>query len=453
MLHLAGWRIGVCCVPVVPIYREHEMAHILRDAAPTAVAFSTQVGSRELAAEMADLLDQLDLAPRLRMALGGEVDGWSRLAAEPARDAVVSDDGLPEPADPDQPCLLLYTSGTTAAPKGALHSSTTLLAEAATLGTTMGFSFRDVFIMGAPITHIAGLLLTAIVPPSFGARSVLLPAWDPDEAVRLADEEGGTFSCGATVFLQAFVDRYELDVDGRLHRLGAFMCGGSSVPPSLIERADAVGIRAFRSWGMTEVPTIGLIGPDASLEQRATTDGRAAGGSEVQAVGDDGLPLPPGEVGELRVRAPEQMLGYTDPARHREAVDELGWFRTGDVGSVDEDGWVTMSGRIKDIINRGGEKFSAQDIEQAIAAHPCVASAAVVGVPDDRLGEKVVAFVTVRGDWPGDDAMAGYLEQRRLARQKIPVAWRVLPELPMTLSGKIQKNRLLDLWEEPQPGA
>jgi len=282
---------------------------------------------------------------------------------------------------------------------------------------------------------------------------VLLTAWDPDEAVRLADEEGGTFSCGATVFLQAFVDRYELDVDGRLHRLGAFMCGGSSVPPSLIERADEVGIRAFRSWGMTEVPTIGLIGPDASLEQRATTDGRAAGGSEVQAVGDDGLPLPPGEVGELRVRAPEQMLGYTDPARHREAVDELGWFRTGDVGSVDEDGWVTMSGRIKDIINRGGEKFSAQDIEQAIAAHPCVASAAVVGVPDDRLGEKVVAFVTVRGDWPGDDAMAGYLEQRRLARQKIPVAWRVLPELPMTLSGKIQKNRLLDLWAEPQPGA
>jgi len=129
VLHLAGWRIGVCCVPVVPIYREHEMAHILRNAAPTAVAFSTQVGSRELAAEMADLLDQLDLAPRLRMALGGEVDGWSRLAAEPDRDAVVSDDGLPEPADPDQPCLLLYTSGTTAAPKGALHSSTTLLAD------------------------------------------------------------------------------------------------------------------------------------------------------------------------------------------------------------------------------------------------------------------------------------------------------------------------------------
>jgi acyl-CoA synthetase (AMP-forming)/AMP-acid ligase II len=313
----------------------------------------------------------------------------------------------------------------------------------------MGFSYRDVFIMGAPITHIAGLLLTAIVPPVCGARSVLLPAWDPDVAVRLADAEGGTFSCGATVFLQAYVERYER-ADAPNHRLSAFMCGGAAIPPSLIERADAVGIRAFRSWGLTEVPTIGLVGPDATLEERARRDGRVSEGTEVHAIDESGAILPPGQQGELRVRAPEQMLGYTDPERNAELVSADGWFRTGDVGSIDAGGWITMTGRIKDIINRGGEKFSAQDIENAIADHPDIASAAVIGAPDERLGETVVAFVTLRtgAKWPGELALIEHLETKRLAKQKRPTAWRVLDELPATLSGKTQKNLLFALWEK-----
>jgi acyl-CoA synthetase (AMP-forming)/AMP-acid ligase II len=457
VLHLACWRIGVVSVPVVPAYRQHELAQIFADARPSAVAFSAQVGTRTPAADIDDMLRDMPGAPATRLILGGELAGWTPLPRRTDVGAPAGDVTLPDPLPPHEPCLLLYTSGTTARPKGALHSSETLLAEATTLRDTLGFSYRDVFITGAPVTHIAGLLIGAIAPASCGAIAVLMSSWDPDAAVSIADREHATFSCGPTVFLQGYVERYEEDTRN-LHRLSVFMCGGSAVPPSLIERADAVGIRAFRSWGMTEVPTIGLVGPDDSVELRATRDGQLSEGCEATAVDAERRALPPGSLGELRVRGPEQMLGYTDPELNATQVDAEGWFYTGDVGTVDEQGWVTMTGRLKDVINRGGEKFSSQDIENAIASHPDVSSVAVTGLPEPHLGECVAAFVVLRPGraWPGTSALIGHLEAQRLARPKFPVVWRAVPELPMTLTGKIQKNRLIDLWEtrlsaEPDP--
>jgi acyl-CoA synthetase (AMP-forming)/AMP-acid ligase II len=448
-VHLAGWRIGALCVPVVPAYREHEMAQIFADATPSAVVFAASVGGRSPVAEMAALMDSVGLAPTLRIAVGGEHPGWRSLAAFPEPGDSVDDAALPDPAPAAEPCLLLYTSGTTARPKGALHNSVSLVAEVATVGSSMGFSHNDVFITGAPITHIAGLLLSALLPAAFGARAVLLTRWDADVAVRLAGKERATFSMGPTVFLQGFVERYEADPQAHPHRISAFMCGGAAISPSLIERADAMGIRAFRSWGMTEAPTVGLVGPDDSLDLRARTDGRASEGCEVQAVDELRRPLPHGELGELRLRCPEQMLGYTDPVLDAEQVDADGWFYTGDMGQVDPDGWITMTGRLKDVVNRGGEKFSSQDIEHAISSHPAVASVAVTGLPDPRLGECVAAFVVVRpgAEWPGQQALLDHLEAQKLARQKFPSVWRVVEELPMTMSGKVQKTRLVELWE------
>ena len=448
VLHLAAWRAGIVSVPVVPAYREHELAQIMADARPAAVAFPAVLGSRRPAADIEAMLSSMTDPPRIRLIASGALAGWQPLQARPGINAAPHATGLPDPLPPEEPCLLLYTSGTTARPKGALHSSQTLLAEATTLRDALGFSYDDVFITGAPITHIAGLLIGAIAPASCGARGVIMPAWDPDAAVAIADRERATFSCGPTVFLQGFVERYE-EAGDRLHRLSMFMCGGSAVPPSIIERAEAVGIRAFRSWGMTELPTIGLIGPDDSLAARSLRDGRLSEGCEATAVDAQRNPLPPGELGELRVRGPEQMLGYTDPALNAAQVDGDGWFYTGDIGTVDGDGWITMTGRIKDVINRGGEKFSAQDIENAIASHPAVAAVAVTGLPEPRLGECVAAFVVLRPNrsWPGTAALIDHLEAQRLARQKFPVVWRVIPDLPMTLTGKIQKNRLVEQWE------
>ncbi len=434
---------------MVPAYREHEMRQILADARPTAVAFAHTLGGRQPVAEMETLLAETGQAPRLRIAVGGGRDGWDALPAPPAADATVDDRGLPDPAPAAEPCLVLYTSGTTARPKGAVHTGESVLSEVGTLRTAMGFTHDDVSITGAPITHIAGLLLSAMLPPACGAKAVLLTRWDAAEAAALATRERATFSCGPTVFLQGFVEQYEADPQAHPHRLRGFMCGGAAISPALIERAEAAGIRAFRSWGMSEAPTIGLVGPDDSLERRAHTDGRLSEGCEVEAVDEARNPLPPGELGELRIRCPEQMLGYTDSALNAEQIDAAGWFYTGDVGRVDAEGWVTMTGRLKDVINRGGEKFSAQDIEHAISSHPAVGAVAVTGLPDERWGERVAAFVVLRpgAGWPGRDVLLDHLEAQRLARQKFPVVWRVVAELPMTMSGKVQKNRLVEMWE------
>ncbi|MEW6472849.1 MAG: AMP-binding protein [Actinomycetota bacterium] len=451
VLHMAGWRIGAVCVPVVPLYREHEMAHILADVRPAAVAFSTALGDRRPAEEMATLMESLGIKPLLRFAIGDDADGWSAVPPCPADDDPAPCVSLPDPAPAGDCCLILYTSGTTAAPKGAMHNSRSLLAEVATCRDTFGWGVGTTFIMGAPITHIAGLLCTLVFPAAFGGRAVLLPAWDADRAVALAEAERADFCAGATVFLAGFVERYEQGASPS-HRLGTFMCGGSAVPPSLIERAEAVGIKAFRCWGMTEAPTTTLCSPDDPLEWRATRDGRASEGTDIEAVDDDRRPLAPGELGELRVRSPEQMMGYTDPVADAAQVDADGWFYTGDMGFVSADGWVTMVGRKKDIVNRGGEKFSCSDIEGVIASHPAVAGAAVLGVPDGRLGEKVAAFVVLRpgAEWPGQQGMIAHLEGARLARQKFPVEWHLLDQLPTTMSGKIQKHELLARWHEEQ---
>jgi acyl-CoA synthetase (AMP-forming)/AMP-acid ligase II len=188
--------------------------------------------------------------------------------------------------------------------------------------------------------------------------------------------------------------------------------------------------------------------PGDPLERRARTDGRVDTGSEVVAVDENRVPLPPGTLGELRIRSPKMMLGYLDPEHQAARVDSAGWLYTGDIGTVDEDGWVRIQGRLSDIINRGGEKFSPAEIESAIGSHPAIEAVAVVGLPDQRLGEQVGAFVTVRDgcEWPGEAVLLAHLERHQLARQKFPVVWQVRAELPRTPTGKVRKRDLVADW-------
>jgi acyl-CoA synthetase (AMP-forming)/AMP-acid ligase II len=445
VLHLAAWRLGAVAVPVVSIYREHEMRHILAQVRPDAVAFAATLGARRPVDEMQELLRDLGVAPRLRIAVGAAAPGWE---AVPGFDPGLDERGLPAPAGADARCLILYTSGTTSAPKGAMHGSRSLLATGALWQRKYALTPDDGFIMGAPISHIGGLLNVMIVPATCGARVALMPAWDAERAAALCERERATICGGATVFLQGFVEHYERG-GSPSHRLPRFMCGGAGVPPSIIERADAVGVKAWRCWGMTEAPTTTLAAPGDPLLLRAQRDGFPTEGCEVEAVDASRRPLPRGEAGELRIRCPQQMQGYSDPVVNAAQTDADGWFYTGDVGRIDAEGWVTMTGRLKDIINRGGEKFSAQDIEYSIASHPAVGSVAVVGVPDAKLGEAVAAFGVPRAGvaWPGERELLRHLETQRLARQKLPVHWRLLDELPMTASGKVQKHKLLEHWE------
>jgi acyl-CoA synthetase len=454
ILQLAAWRIGAVSAPVIGLFREHELRSVLDDLRPDVVVAPGRHGGRRPVAEIDRVLGELGIRPATRWALGEGGPGWAPFpeAAAPAPRFVGGAD--PDPAPSGEACLVLFTSGTTAEPKGVRHSSNSLLAECVSYRDSTGLGSGSRVLAPSAIAHIGGAVATTVLPFLTGCQVAAMASWDVATAVDICDSRPVTLGIGVPVHLADLVDHYESAPGGhRPPRM--FAIGGATAPPSLIERAERVGIVAWRAWGMSEAPTVTLAGPDVPLALRAGFDGRIDFGSEVEAVTPDREPLPPGEPGELRLRSPKRMLGYTRPRSTAAQVDADGWFYTGDIGTVTPDGWVSVHGRRKDIINRGGEKFPARDIEAAILTHPAIAQAAVVGAPEPRLGEQVVAYVVLRPGttWPGEEELRTQLDEMRLARQKIPVAWRVLPTLPATPTGKIRKNELLRYWDEEAGGA
>jgi len=446
VLQVAAFRIGAIDMPVIPIYREHEVRQIVAESRPAVVAAAAQLSARQPAAELDAIFAELGHQPAVCYVIGGERPGWCQVAL-PGQVALTQ---LPEPLPADEPTLLLYTSGTTSAPKGALLSSAALIAHMRNFKVALDVGEDCVILCATPVSHLGGFVAGVIFPAFLGARSVIMSGWRPDEAVDVIEGEQASLAMGATVFLSDLVQRYEAGAAPK-HRLDLYACAGATLPPSLVLRAEAVGVRAMRCYGMTETAGVCAAAPgDAAVERRSQWDGQILAGMEIQAVAPDRTPLAAGAEGELRIRGPQLLTAYTDPERNREQLDREGWFYPGDIGLVDDQGWVRMSGRLKDIINRGGEKFSALDIESAIASHPDVAAVAVTAVPDARLGETVGAWIVLRAgtDWHGPDKLIEHLETVRLARQKIPAQWTVVPSLPTTASGKVQKNKLA-AWDRP----
>ncbi|HEY3630920.1 MAG TPA: AMP-binding protein [Jatrophihabitantaceae bacterium] len=447
----AAWLLGAVPVPIVSLYRERELASVLADCRPRVIVGTAERGTRRPVAELDAAMAAVDCRPAARWCIGPPPPGWQALddpaAASPARPAApAAPPAAAAPALADRCVVVLYTSGTTSEPKGVMHDSRTLLATVETYRRAAALDEQDTVFVPAPMGHVGALVGAAVLPCVLGASVVLLPRWQAAAAAELIAAERVTFAAGASILLAELVEAYE----GGAHpewRVPRFHTGAAAVSPELVERAEAVGITAWRAWGMTEFPSIATGGMHAPRDRRVASDGRIEPGVEVKAVDPAGRPVPEGTEGELFVRGAKLMLGYSRPDRTAESVDADGWFRTGDRGVLDA-GWVTVTGRVKDLINRGGEKFAARDIEDAICAHPVLAAAAVLGAPDPRWGEVVVAFVTVRpgADFPGERAMAAYLSGTGLARQKVPVAWRVVDRLPRTATGKVEKRTLLARW-------
>jgi acyl-CoA synthetase (AMP-forming)/AMP-acid ligase II len=447
------WRLGVVAVPVLPMFRAHELTAVLRQIQPSAVIAGTSTPSpsrcaparrndgRSSTAEMDTALEAASVRPVARFSVGRAEAGWADLPSQVETDG----SALPGFDEPGACVLILFTSGTTAEPKGVRHDSYSLLAEVNSYRRSAALSGSDVIFNPAPVAHVGALVVSLLVPWAVGCPVVLQSRWDPRRAVTMIAREKVSFAVGAPVFLNELVQEYEsADVGG--HRVTKFQTGAASTATALLERAAAVGIAAWRAWGMTEAPTLtyGRVGDP--LERRASTDGRIEPGSEVRAVDERGRQLPDGTEGELVVRSPKQMMGYVAATQSVSGPD--GWVATGDLGVVDADSWVTITGRVKDIINRGGEKFSCHEIEDALSAHPAINAVAVLGVPEERLGEQVVAYLTTRSgvDYPGFDVLIEHLTSRRIAPRKHPVAIVVIDELPMTPTGKVLKAALARRW-------
>ncbi|MGH8982861.1 MAG: AMP-binding protein, partial [Acidimicrobiia bacterium] len=341
-----------------------------------------------------------------------------------------------------------YTSGTTADPKGVVHSHRTLTAEVHQL---LGIQARGdrPMLVGAPVAHAIGMLAGLLGPPYRAQPVHLIDVWDPAAVLDAMVEADLTAGAGATFFCQSLLDTPGFGPQ-HVERMRHIGLGGAAVPAAFADRAEGLGIGIARSYGSTEHPSTTGSSWDTPRERRNHTDGRPLAGVEVRIVDDSGSDVAPAAPGEIWSRGPDLFTGYTNPALTEDAVDDGGWYATGDIGVLDADGFLTITDRKKDVIIRGGENVSAAEVEEVMARLPGVAEVAAVAAPDARLGEHVCAFV--RG-LPGDDvpnlaAVRTHLELAGLARQKWPEELRVVDELPRTPSGKVKKYVLREILRE-----
>jgi len=443
---LATWHLGAVASPIVGIYREHEVRELLTEIQPTAVVTTAEHRGFAHAEMFDDLIAELGLAVRAKVLTTGTRAGWVPVADLPAVDAFP-----PTMVHPDAPCLILLTSGSTGRAKAVVHSSRTLVAEGLQVGRAWAWTKSDVSYVPVTLAHITGLLRAAIMPVLTGSPVVLRSHWDAERAVRDVIDHGVTQLSVPGLLLGELVEAYE--AAGRPpHRMRLMAVGVTDGQYEAFDAAEAYGLCPSRNYGMSELPTITLAAPEHSVRQRRETCGAIAAGVEVRVRDVDGRPLEPDQVGELQVRGPEQMLGYLDPAVNETAWTTDGWIRTGDLGFV-RDGAVHLVGRLKDIINRGGEKLACAEIEGCLLAHPGVSAVAVVPAPDPRLGEIPAAFVVADGGGVDAESLAAHMRASGLAAQKVPAIWKFVDSLPRTESGKIRKDELRrQLWPATASG-
>lgn len=447
VVHFAATRIGAVSNPLIPIYRDREVGFMVELAAAKLVIVPAEFRGYDHAA-MIDRLRPRWPALQQVLVLGGEpggADSWEQFAATPweqRRDRAELSARRP---DPNEVTLLMFTSGTTGEPKGVMHTHNTLVAANAVLPARLGVGSDSVIHMASTFSHLTGLLYGARLATQLGATGVYQDIWDNARFVDLVQEHRITFTAAATPFLHDTLSAPDLDAHD-LSSLTRFCCMGAPVPPAIVRAAQArfPGLTVLGGWGQTEnaLVTLGIPGdpPDVIAER----DGFPFPGMRLRIVDPDGQELPPGVAGRVQVRGPFLFVGYAHRLPMTRELFTDGWFDTGDLGYLDADGYLKLSGRTKDVIIRGGENIPVAYVENALYENPKIATVAVIGIPDPRLQERACACVVLR---PGADGftfeeMRTFLSEQGIAKQYWPERLEVLPALPSTPSGKIQKFKL-----------
>jgi len=336
----------------------------------------------------------------------------------------------------------LLTSGSTGQPKAVLHTHRALAYKARLQRQVHDLRAEDVVLMPAPLSHATGLLNGVLLPGTSGMKVVLMETWDPEQALQLIEDERVTFLGGPAVFLTSLVASPGF-APSRVRSLRICSMGGSSMTPTaLAELADRLGCVVKRTYGATEAPSMTTMHAGDPAEKGQQTDGRPVGEAEVLVVNPaDGTNHPIGEVGEVLVRAPEMFAGYALAAQTEQVITEGGWLRTGDLGYLDHEGWLTIAGRIKELIIRGGENIASAEIEALLESHPDVRHAVAVGYPDHILGERLAAVVVADR---GFDLQAcrRWFSELGVAKFKTPETIVHVDEIPITATGKADRAGL-----------
>jgi fatty-acyl-CoA synthase len=437
-------KVGAIMVNINPSYRRHELEYALRQSGCSVLILAP--GFKD--ADYGELLDGVEApALRERVVLG---DGWQELLAR--GDGVSVDDLRAREAelDFDQPINIQYTSGTTGFPKGATLSHHNILNNGYFIGETLGYTRADRVCVPVPFYHCFGMVLGNLAIVTHGACIVVpAEAFEARATLEAVAEERCTSLYGVpTMFIAELNDPGFGGFD--LSSLRTGIMAGSPCPIEVMKRVrselhmDEVTI----CYGMTETsPVSTQTARDAPLEKQVGTVGHVHPHIEVKIVDPaTGRTLPRGEKGELCTRGYSVMLGYwDDPEATRTAIDEARWMHTGDLAVMDDEGYVNIVGRIKDMIIRGGENIYPREIEEFLYTHPEIADVQVIGVPDERYGEQVCAWVVLReGASLTDDELRDFC-QGKIARYKIPHYIRFVDSFPMTVTGKIQKFKMREL--------
>ena len=439
--YLATSAIGGVMTTLYVPYRTAEMEALLAHSRARAFIGLSEIGDFRPARTALDLRDRIASLEHV-IVLGDAPEGACRFTAL----AGAAPHDLADGPVATDPFLLLYTSGTSARPKGVPLAYQGILGNAR-LGTPEhGITASDRILSAAPFGHLYGLYSFHLAL-SAGAVTVLLPTFTPPDLARTLSDEGVTVLFAAPAHVTACLGAGLLNADA-LSRLRLAILSGSAVAPAIARRLQARMPHGHitQLWGMTETQAGLYTRPGDPIETVAGSAGRPGPGTEVRVVDPDDIALPAGEEGELQIRGPLLFPGYFDnPEANRDAFSTDGWFRTGDLAVVTAEGNVAITGRCKDVINRGGVKYNPRDIEDLLAAHPDIDMAAIVPVPDPVLGERACCCITIVGSAaPTLKAVCAYLDEHGIAKIRWPERLEVLDAMPLTATRKIIKGKLIE---------
>jgi acyl-CoA synthetase (AMP-forming)/AMP-acid ligase II len=418
LLFRACWRIGAVAVPIHHQVGPADVAGMLAAAEPLVV--------------LAGPGSPIEGRPRA-IRVGPQSPDWEALM----RGAAVHD-GTARGADV---AVALFTSGSTGEPKAVLHTHRGLAYKARSMAAAHGLGPADAVLMPAPLAHISGLLSGVLLPAAVGMRTVLMERWDAERANLIVPDHRISFMIGPPVYFSGMAGAANFST-AAMSSLRIISCGSMTIAPEFVDATRrAFGATVKRTYGSTEAPTVTTSAWDDPPDRARDTDGHVVGEAELRVIDPlTGRPSGAGTPGQLELRGPELFAGYADPAQTRAAMHGS-WFRTGDLATVDDDGWLTIVGRTRDIIIRGGENIVPAEIERVLETHPAVRQAVVVGYPDDLLGERVAACVVATEPF-GLEACRSWCAQAGIARFKTPERVRRLDALPTLSLGKPDRGAL-----------
>ena len=439
VIYLACLKIGAVSVPLLPSWREAELVWVLNKCQAKMFFAPTLFKQTRPVDLILPLQNQL---PQLQQIVG--VDKLAPATSSLSLSQIIADNTSLTTAittHGDELAAVLFTSGTEGLPKGVMLTHNNILASERAYCARLNLTWQDVFMMPAPLGHATGFLHGVTAPFLIGARSVLLDIFTPDACLALLEQQRCTCMLGATPFVYDLLNVLEKQ-PADLSALRFFLCGGTTIPKKVARECQQLGIKLLSVYGSTESSPHAVVNLDDPLSRFMHTEGYAAAGVEIKVVDDARKTLPPGCEGEEASRGPNVFMGYFDePELTARALDEEGWYYSGDLCRMDEAGYIKITGRKKDIIVRGGENISSREVEDILLQHPKIHDACVVAMPDERLGERSCAYVVLKAPHHSLslEEVVAFFSRKRVAKYKYPEHIVVIEKLPRTTSGKIQK--------------